>query len=106
MRGMSAGSVIFVHARFLGTTSVPSPSPKPKLSHCTVQVIAEQVKEETQMMLHPPNKDLHGPFKAQATEDLLMEEPWQGLPWADAEIPTHHPGAQGERDGGQGLFQN
>ena len=35
-----------------------------------------------------------------------MERPWWGPPWADAETPAHHPGVQGERDGGQGLFQN
>lgn len=41
-----------------------------------------------------------------ATEDLFMERPWWGPPWADAETPALHPGVQGERDGGQGLFQN
>lgn len=61
------------------------------------------MKEETQMMLCPqrPTWALQ-----RATEDLLMERPQQGPPWADAEAPAHHPGAQGERDGGQGLFQN
>lgn len=107
MWGMSAGTwSLFTHGSWAPHLS-PHLSYAYKLFHCTVWVIAEQVKEETQMMLHPqtktcmgPSVSYWGPAYGEAAARSAMGR------WADAEIPTHHPGAQGERDGGQGLFQN